>query len=36
MAATIQFIRALCKNAESFWENLRKWIADVVDVLSGG
>jgi len=34
--ATIQFVRALRKRKNSFWENIRKWIVNIIDILSGG
>jgi len=33
---TVHFVRALRKRKDSFWENARKWIVDVIDTLSGG
>lgn len=34
--ATILLIRSLHKKEESFWSGLKKWIVNVIDILSGG
>jgi hypothetical protein len=32
---TVLFIRSL-RTREPFWKNLKRWIVNVIDVLSGG
>lgn len=33
---TILLIRSLYKKEESLWSSLKKWIVNVIDILSGG